>query len=205
MKSSFLIAVSTFIILMAAGCTKELEMPKPNAKTYVINANCHYPSPDCNNFNFLDGLQTPRVTGTYMERGFKFDSTAEYVTRDKSHQGDINKLFGFADCNVAMTESNPHHVHSARVGWRWTNNEIQLFAYTYANKVRQSKQIGTVKPGEVAYARIRVDGNHYVFSYNGVDTLMDRGCNSVQYKGFELFPYFGGEETAPRMVHIQLY
>ena len=53
----------------------------------------------------------------------KFDNTAIYpaVITDYNHAYDMNKLYGFS-------EGFNNQYNSARIGWRWLNGELQLFA-----------------------------------------------------------------------------
>jgi hypothetical protein len=126
----------------------------------------------------------------------RFDSSAIYQTADPSNQNDINKLFGFSDNNAQ------HHEFSARFGWRWSNNALRLFAYVYNNSVRVSKELGTVDLGAENHCSIKVSGDTYLFSLNGVTTTMPRASSTANAEGYKLFPYFGGDELAPHTISI---
>lgn len=126
----------------------------------------------------------------------KFDSSAIYQTISKDNQGDINKLFGFSDNNAQ------HQQYSARFGWRWSNNALRLFAYTYNNSVRSSKELGTIDIGTENSCSIKVSNDTYIFTLNGKSATMPRESKTVKAEGYSLFPYFGGDEFAPHTISI---
>lgn len=125
-----------------------------------------------------------------------FDSSAIYTTVDKANQGDINKLYGFSDC------SSLHQTNSARLGWRYYKNGLELFAYTYAGGRRSFKTLGSVQISKKYTCTIVAKANEYVFYVDGKNpVVMDRGCSNggMQY---QLYPYFGGDENAPQNINI---
>jgi hypothetical protein len=126
----------------------------------------------------------------------KFDSSAIYKTIADSNQYDINKLYGFAD-NKA-----DHHAYSARFGWRWSNNALRLFAYVYNKSEMSFKELGTAQIGAENTCSIKVSGNEYIFSLNGAETKMPRASTTTLAEGYKLFPYFGGNESAPHTISI---
>ncbi len=126
----------------------------------------------------------------------KFDSSAIYKTVDPDNQGDINKLYGFSDNNTM------HHQFSARFGWRWKNNELQVFGYIYNNGAMSFLQIGTVRIGEENNCSIKVAGDKYIFTLNESTIEMPRASNTSTAIGYKLYPFFGGDEMAPHDVHI---
>ncbi|HEY4650008.1 MAG TPA: hypothetical protein VIG72_01285, partial [Pontibacter sp.] len=126
-----------------------------------------------------------------------FDASAIYQTIDRSNQGDINKLYGLADCRT------DHHSNSARFGWRWYNNQLEIHAYTYLNKVRQSELIGVVELNKTYTYRIDLQGNKYIFRLNGTTVEMPRHCTGLA-EGYQLYPYFGGDEVAPHDISIAI-
>lgn len=124
-----------------------------------------------------------------------FDSTAIYTTQLRENQGDINKLYGFSDC------SSFHHSNSARFGWRYHKKGLELFAYTYAGGKRSFVSMGSINVNQKYTCTIVAKKGKYVFYLNNSqETLMERGCNSGLQ--FRLYPYFGGNETAPHNMNI---
>jgi hypothetical protein len=136
------------------------------------------------------------VETNQMKFTVKFDSTAVYKTIQPVNQYDINKLYGFSDNNA------DHHQYSARLGWRWSDNALRLFAYVYNEGGMTSKELTTVPIGAEIQCSIQVAGNKYLFTVNGVTESMPRSSSTATGKGYQLYPYFGGDETAPHDIHI---
>ena len=126
----------------------------------------------------------------------KFDSSAIYRTALEENQYDINKLYGFSD------NGSDHHRYSARIGWRWSDQALRLFAYTYNDGILSSKELTSIPLYTEVKCSIKAEGNTYVFSVNDVHETMVRSSTTPKAKGYQLYPYFGGDETAPHDVHI---
>lgn len=127
----------------------------------------------------------------------KFDHTAIYTTQDTINQLDVNKLYGFSDC------ASPHHRNSARFGWRWYKNFLEVFAYSYTNGVRSSKFMTVVNLEQEYEYMIKLEDDVYIFYVNGVTVTLPRGCSAGGVK-YYLFPYFGGDEKAPHEISIRI-
>jgi hypothetical protein len=145
---------------------------------------------------FCDQSAYAPIETSEMKFVVKFDSSAIYETTLAENQNDINKLFGFADNN------SDHHQFSARIGWRWSENALRLFAYVYNNGSRDSKEICSVKIGAEINCSIRVAENNYLFQVNQASVNMPRLSTTENAKGYQLYPYFGGDETAPHEINI---
>lgn len=128
----------------------------------------------------------------------KFDSTAIYTATIPDNQYDINKLYGFAD------NSGHHHQFSARIGWRWSDGALRLFGYIYNNGIVSYKELTAISIGPEQDCSIKVTDTSYVFTVNGKTTIMPRAGTGAIAKGYKLFPYFGGDETAPHDIHIRI-
>jgi hypothetical protein len=129
----------------------------------------------------------------------KFNSTARYDFKEDGFQDSKNKLLGFADCN------SMHHENSARFGWQWFNNRLEIYAYCYVNSNRVEKFIGVAELDEVNHYEIRLRGNEYIFQFNDEEPIaIERGnvCNQGVY--YMLWPYFGGTLPAPHTVSIDV-
>jgi len=127
-----------------------------------------------------------------------FDSSAIYTLANKENQADVNKLFGFTDCGSLQ------HANSARFGWRYYKNKLELFAYCYANSAREIKSMGAIEVGKLYSCTIVSKPGKYIFYLDGQNPVeMKRGCNSASSR-FRLYPYFGGDEVAPHEVNIWL-
>jgi hypothetical protein len=127
-----------------------------------------------------------------------FDSSAIYSTVNPSNQLDINKLYGFAD------DDKQHHVSSARIGWRWYSNRLELFGYVYNDSIRTTQLIAQVPLKTDIPCSIKVDGTRYIFTANGTQSIMPRTAKTPTGKGYRLYPYFGGDEMAPQDINIRI-
>jgi hypothetical protein len=156
--------------------------------TYTIRSGQHY----------CDHNSYPHFQAHALYFTVKFDSSAIYQNINPYNQYDENKLYGFSDNNSF------HQLFSARFGWRWCNNELELSAYTYNNGVRSDKVLGAVPIGVANKCAIIVQGDHYDFVVNGVVTSVPRESKTSVAKGYKLLPYFGGDEVAPHTVTIKI-
>ncbi len=128
----------------------------------------------------------------------KFDSSAIYSTIDPANQYDINKLYGFAD------NEEHHHKFSARIGWRWSDNALRLFSYIYNKGDVSYEELCAISIGKEYSCSIKITSNLYIFSVDGVTSTMPRLSTTSKAKGYKLFPYFGGDETAPHDITIRI-
>jgi hypothetical protein len=126
----------------------------------------------------------------------RFDSSAIYTTLAKENQYDINKLYGFAD------NASSHHQFSARIGWRWSDNALRLFAYVYNDAAVVSKELGIISIGEEIICNIKIEGSQYLFTANEYSQKLPRASKTYVGQGYQLYPYFGGDEPAPHDVRI---
>lgn len=126
----------------------------------------------------------------------KFDESAVYESKDPVNQYDINKLYGFSDCN------SHHQKNSARFGWRYVNGEIEIHAYVYNDGVRVSKYITSVQPNERHLYHLLIEKDSYRFSVDMTSIHMPRTNKCEKGLYYKLFPYFGGDESAPHDIKI---
>jgi hypothetical protein len=161
----------------------------PTAKweEYIIPQGGHYN--DLRSFSFFNG-DTLRFR-------FVLDSSAYYQTSDPKNQADWNKLMGFSDCG------NFHHTNSIRFVWRNYRSELQIGEYRYTNGKREFSTLGTVSPGDTNFAEIVATQSFYSLRLNKENFERKRSCNS-RNSSYWLYPYFGGDEAAPREVHIKV-
>lgn len=181
------------VMICALACTKTSNYNAP-AKQNPGNGYTEYLIPK--NQHDARSSKLAFIKKKQMRFEALFDSSCIYSTLDAANQKDINKLYGFSDCGTH------HHQNSARVGWVWNGSAIELHAYCYAAGVRSSKLMGSIRPGEPAVITISVQPQHYVFEWNGNKTLMERHCGGDQINGYQLYPYFGGDELAPHDIRV---
>ena len=141
---------------------------------------------------------TYKVYSNLSEQKFvvRFDTSAIYATANPVNQGDINKLYGFSD------NDKPHHVNSARIGWRWYNNALELHGYIYNDSVRTSQLITSVALNTDIPCSIKVAATSYTFTVNSTSIQMPRTAKTAGGSGYRLYPYFGGDEMAPKDITI---
>lgn len=184
------------LLLVLFSCTKEdaslrkVSTGKPTTTTQFTKYTIRQGQNSCDGNYF--------VPTSYSQLNFiaKFDSTAIYSNVNPYNQLDINKLYGFSD------NGSTHQQFSARFGWRWSDNALRLFGYVYNNGVRDSKELGTVSIGSENNCSIKVTAKNYVFSLNGKMDSLPRTSTTVKANGYKLYPYFGGDETAPHIIYI---
>lgn len=152
---------------------------------YTIEQGAHY----CNSNSIKP------VSLSEMNFKVKFDSSSVYITVIAANQKDVNKLYGFS-------EGIDHHVNSARIGWAWYKNALRLYAYTYCNGTRDFKEITAVNIGAEVVCGIKVSGSEYIFSVDKTIVSMPRAIQAPVVSGYQLYPYFGGDETAPSRIQI---
>jgi hypothetical protein len=192
MKAPILLVAAAFLL---ASCSKMTEAivdkatstsPSGQFIKYTIEKGNQY----CNN----NGLKAIEITE--MKFSVRFDSTAIYETVLPENQYDINKLYGFSDNNA------DHHQYSARFGWRWSGKALRLFAYIYNEGSVLSKELTTIAIGAETNCSIKVTSTNYLFSVNGITTQLPRMADTEKAKGYQLYPYFGGDEVAPHQINI---
>ena len=190
-------------MLLLASCSKNIDIaPTKVADSTVVSQPNPPAAKDYIMYTILQGQQYSdkssyaAVSTSEMAFKVKFDSSAIYQTVDPLNQKDLNKLYGFSDNNAA------HHQFSARFTWRWLNNALHLFGYTYNNSVLDLKEVGTVVIGAENDCSIKVAGEEYIFTLNGVSVSMARASTTAKAEGYQLYPFFGGDEMAPHDIKI---
>lgn len=176
------------VICGLVSCSKSVD-EKPPVKSeyveYVIPKGQHYAA----------GTAIRVLDKKSLSFKVRFDSSCMYTVRSEN-AADINKLYGFSDCG------DNHQVNSARFGWVWNGNAIELYAYCYGESKRSSKFLGTVSIGREIELGLAVEGEKYVFVVNGFKEYMERKCDDDAAPSYQLYPYFGGDEVAPHDVRI---
>lgn len=139
-------------------------------------------------------LPCPLINPKLLAYRVAFTESCRYdIGRD---QGDINKLFGIG-------YFPHHHDNSVRIGWNYdiVSGKINLFAYWYAEGVRQWFYLRSVNIGEVNYFSIQVREQDHIIDVAGRKYCVDIAGRSV---GYLLRPYFGGNKTSPHTMIIDL-
>jgi hypothetical protein len=201
MKNQILCGLTALLCLSA--CKKSSDTAAPNPPSITTPAAPTPVSPYTkftirSGQHYCDGNQFRQVEIGTMSFTVKFDSSAIYTSVNPENQYDINKLLGFSDNNT------DHHRYSARYGWRWSGGALRLFAYVYNNGAVISKELATVAIGAEVACSITVTSSSYLFTTNGITERLPRMSVTPKGKGYQLYPYFGGDETAPHDVNIYI-
>ena len=141
-------------------------------------------------------LRVELLQNDIMKYWVKFDSSAIYTSQTKENQWDTNKLFGFSDCN------EHHHQNSARFGWRWLENKIDIMIYCYIDGERIIEKIGEVNPMEEHLYNIQMTEDAYHFTLDNVSQSISRRSSCQKGLYYTLWPYFGGDEKAPHDITL---
>jgi hypothetical protein len=177
------------LVLLLCSCQKIFDLASPVSKDYV-------------QYTIFSGQQYSdqhpyrNIETAEMKFSVRFDSSAIYKTVNPLNQFDINKLYGFSDNN------EDHHLYSARIGWNWLNGALRLYAYAYNNGIRADKELGIINIGEEVTCSIKIVDKKYLFTMNERTESLPRESLTPQAKGYQLYPYFGGDEPAPHDIHI---
>lgn len=180
-------------VFISTGCSKDEPSdpggnnPGDGFTTYLIREGQH--NCDQNSLKF--------VNVSKMEILVKFDSSAIYQTANPQNQYDINKLWGFS-------EGLNHQYNSARIGWRWSDNALRIFGYVYEEGTRVSREISTVALDSANYCAIFIRDTLYEFKVNNNVITLPRAATGPSASGYQLYPYFGGDETAPKAISIKI-
>jgi hypothetical protein len=181
-KKGWILALMTMVLL---SCSKKRN-EENTYQTYIINKGEHQ-----SNHDFQDV-----ITDSVISFNVIFDSTAVYKSTEDENEEDVNKLYGISDCGIM------HHMNSARIGWRWLNNSLELFAYSYSNGIRSIERIGEFEINKELKCAIYCVKNKYVFEVNGQKVETKRSCDISEH--YLLYPYFGGNNVAPHKIKIKI-
>lgn len=157
---------------------------------YLIKEGAHYSTHEV-----LTYIENDRLEFTFL-----FDDSAVYsFGEDHEDQADINKLFGFA-------EGSPANIHrySARFGWRWYQDRLEILAYCYIDGERESVLMGTAEIGTPYTASIVTTPEAYAFVFNGNEVSIEKDPAFHAERKYLSYPYFGGNMTAPHDISITI-
>jgi len=166
------------VVAMACSCRKV----ENDFKVYKIYQGNHY----CNGWRLLKANNDIRFS-------FIFSGDCIYNESAQVCSG-WNKLYGISDIN--------NHSNSARIGWRCVCGKIVLGWYVYVNGLCSSGYMDTIQAGQEGTGRIMYGGSDLTIQVNNKFVVL-KGTQEPTALFYQ-FPYFGGEETAPRDMTIYI-
>jgi hypothetical protein len=173
-------------VLVACHNPDVLPHNKDKFKTYLIKEGKHFSS------HLIKATEEE-----ILDFDAIFDESAKYYIGDSYEQSNINKLLGFTDCGSGV------HDNSARFGWRWFNDKLEILAYCYIEGVRQEEFLTSVNFNEENNYKLYIQDDKYVFQVNDHIAFIPRSCTSSEKK-YYLYPYFGGAIAAPHDIKIKI-
>lgn len=140
-----------------------------------------------------------RITwGRRVDFVFKFKSDPSYIVPNKEDQKDTNKIFGISD-------GWHHHEHSVRIGWRhdFNTNQTTYCVYYYKDGKHYTEDLGPLKMNQDIYVCIEIKKDHY--KVTTVDKSLEIPRTSRWFgPRYYLYPYFGGQQVAPKQFRIKI-
>jgi hypothetical protein len=126
-----------------------------------------------------------------------FDSTAKYTTDERENQYDINKLIGWSDCG------DNHSENSIRFGWRWLDDSLEIHWFKHDAGIFTFDLIKKVSLCQPHKYELIIYTWDYKMGVDGTYVYVPRNCVQRKRK-YMLYPYFGGNETAPHDITIKI-
>lgn len=108
----------------------------------------------------------------------------------------IHKIWGYS------YRISPH-IHSARLGVKLFADYMRLVTYIYDGGIRlREKKIIDLPYGSAFASSIDWDMGFYVFRVD--DAEVSQSVGHIPGAGIYLYPYFGGQETAPHNITTEI-
>lgn len=153
-------------------------------KTYIIPKGWHY------------SLHLPKLyDGVKKEFIIKVkpDNSWRYYFHSVD-QIDINKLWGIGFGNVLF---DGPHTNSIRLGWNYNpnNDSINWWYYYYENSIRNYDYLTTSFINEDIEFPFQLKDESFLIGNKEIPYIYPQDRT-----GYYLFPYFGGNRTAPHMI-----
>jgi hypothetical protein len=138
------------------------------------------------------------MSSNEVEYAVEFNKSAEYRTQYEVNQYDINKLFGLS------MKMEYHKTNSARFGWRWVTDRrvIELLAYLYVDGKKTYEVLRELTFNQFIILSITVEETEYIFWDGMKQWRFPKPKSNPHCLKYQLFPYFGGDETAPHRITI---
>lgn len=134
---------------------------------------------------------------TVFSWNIMFDSSAIYKCVDSVNQYDVNKLIGWSDCG------DNHMDNSIRFGWRWLNDSLEIHWFKHEHGEFSFDLIKRISICEEHYYELTISTWDYKLSVDGTYVHVPKNCPD-EYRRYQLYPYFGGDEPAPHDITIKI-
>jgi hypothetical protein len=180
---------SLFILGVFSSCSKQ----KYQGNWYTIKQGNHYSDGKIDKLYGRDNKKSKWIFEV------EFEDNALYKDIDLANSAnflDVNKLIGYSDCG------RWHSENSYRIGWRSNDSTIELLAYIRENSQFRFHTITTVLPNELITISIDYLDDKYIACINNICDTTERTCSDWSGRKYSLFPFFGGQETAPHDIRI---
>jgi hypothetical protein len=141
----------------------------------------------------------PKVTlSNKIFISFSFETDPSYILDNKSDQEDTNKIFGISD-------SWYHRKHSVRLGWRY-DNKLQksiCSVYYYVDGKHYIEDLGEIEQFETSFFYLKILNDRYEVIALDKKITIPRTSRWFGPR-YLLFPYFGGQQVAPKQFKIKI-
>ncbi len=147
--------------------------------------------------NFI--FPTERITWkNKVDFVFRFLSDPSYIVSNKSDQKDTNKIFGISD-------GWHHRIHSIRIGWRHNPDirQTTYCVYYYVDGKHYVEDLGPLRVNQDIYIRIEIEKGFYIVKTSEKVVKIERTSKWFGPR-YYLYPYFGGQQVAPKQFKIKL-
>ncbi len=205
-----IICASILLLVVSCACEK----PQSTASPLVTNATEPSEKPTSlakdtipwTTYTIKEGQHDPEsgaglrfFTADSLHFKLAFDATVRAKNVNPVNQLDWNKVLGFSDC------STHHQTNSARLVWRYDtiSGKVALGQYLYINDVRSYKELTQIEIGDTVNALVFRGDGLYGFEVNEISSTVDKSCTS-KLASYWLYPYFGGNESAPQNVNVHI-
>lgn len=175
-----------WLVFLFLGCNDYLN----TWEGYIIEKGDHY--------SHRSGMP-PRVVSLFDGRHLLFQAQFFKSCIYDSPDSSINKLYGFTDCNSVV------HSNSCRFGWRVrSDSTFDIFAYWYNDGRLGWYFLGNTRAETSDTYEIWAKQDEYYFRFNEKIFTTFRSKECVHGIRERLFPYFGGNATAPHQMQIEI-
>ena len=108
----------------------------------------------------------------------------------------INTI-GWSDCGT------DHMENSIRFGWRWIDDSLEIHWFKHEHGKFSFDLIKRVDLCKEHYYELTIFRWDYKMGVDGTYVYVPRNC-VYDKRRYQLYPYFGGEESAPHDINIKI-